>query len=63
MNDVPDQTRLGWDEADEPGNWGLGSLLLLVGASGLYWTFIWLASGFPPFAAYATRLRARQEHK
>ncbi len=49
------------DHADPPAGWSAGSLGLFVLSSGLYWAFIWLASGLPPLASVASKLQARLE--
>ena len=49
------------DHTDAPAGWSVGSLGLFVLASGLYWALIWLASGLPPLASFASKLQARLE--
>ena len=45
---------LGWNEAETPPLTGLATAVLLVTTSA-YWGVVWLLSGLPPLASFASR--------
>jgi len=49
-------SEMGWgtaDESESASDWGLPQTAVLVLATGLYWSSVWLLAGLPPLAQLA----------